>query len=349
MQMIHFLVLTLVFAASLGALSLYFWRRSTSLYTLLLEGASRYEEMRRRASALESTNKDQEAKVRDFHQKALAADKNAQEALKRAETLVQELEDKKTEVLYVTDKLERQKGYLEGVVTKQTSELEGLKAERQRLTEEMTESQKAWSLKLEHQRRQAQEELRTSQGDLEKVRERLSQLEGEQQELAKKASEGDPAELKRLKRKTAQYARLYVAMRGLKEMAEERSHNWEVGLLKFATWIIQQNQGSKAVVPKEIGPCVGLAMKMIGQQLVDDDEHTAYHFEGKSHPRDPSGIGEVGYLASQEPVSVDRGGVPSGSTKNPTKTNSGTSDRGWKESSGAGTEPSPLPSGASQP
>jgi len=76
--------------------------------------------------------------------------------------------------------------------------------------------------------------------------------------------------LRRLRRKVAQYDRLYSSMKGLREMSEERNRNWEVALGRLASWILEEKGVQH--LPQAIGPLVGQAMQLIGAQLIDDQE-----------------------------------------------------------------------------
>ncbi len=312
MQTIQVVFVLSVVTVFVGGLAFYFWRRSTSLYALLVEGANRFEELRHQAMAFEAKTKDQEAKVRDFHVKALQADKASLEAKSHAQELVKAFEDKSKELAYVTDKLERQKSYLEGLVAKQSEQIQGLESGRALLEAELAAERVDWADKIEKLRHSLDsqgtvfnDQLKTLKADFEKSQQDLKQV-------TKKAAEVDPVEFKKLRRKVSQYARLYITMKGLKEMAEERSHNWEVALAKLSTWIIHQKQGARATLPKELGPLVGTALKAAGQQLIHDEDDVV---DAMSPPRTPPAPSDLdaavaSHLAANKPAETKPAETP---------------------------------------
>lgn len=302
MQMSQIVFLVAVLASVLGGFSFYFWRRSASLYALLVEGANRYEELRHRASAYEAKTKDQEGKVREFHQKALQADKAATEARSHSQELAKAVAAKAQDLTYVTDKLERQKGYLEGLVEKQTEQIRTLENERQLLETSLTVQQTEAVEKIEKLTLLKDSQLTSFKEQLKSLKNDFERSQQELHLVTKKVSEADPVEMKRLRRKISQYARLYITMKGLKELAEERSHNWEVALGKLSTWVIHQKQGPKAQIPKDLGPLIGTALKATGQQLIYDDEV----FDGeavKTPPADSMGAGVP--ISQKSPSELD--------------------------------------------
>jgi len=129
-------------------------------------------------------------------------------------------------------------------------------------------------LELTKERRLAQDERKAWAQEQELLTKdwqtRLTVTETLHQAAEQQAKSSDPAELHRLKRKIAQYARLYNSMKGLREMSEERNRNWEVALQRLATWILEEKGFSPLALA--VGPLVGQAMQAIGAQLIDDHE-----------------------------------------------------------------------------
>ena len=81
-----------------------------------------------------------------------------------------------------------------------------------------------------------------------------------------------PEEMLEFRRKAVHYLKLYNAMKGLREIAEDRNKNWEVALRKLAAHVVQNTSKGRKVMNVEgmgIGPLVGEAMERIGAQLID--------------------------------------------------------------------------------
>ena len=243
--------------------ALYQWRRSSSLYTLLVESANRYEELRQRGAALEQSMRKTEAKAKQHAETAGRLTASLEESRTKGAGLVRQLEQKELEGKLVTDRLELQKSNLQ---KQQAIVLEAQRvaeAQCQALRLELTKE-----CRLAQDERQAwaqEQELRTKDWQI-----RLAAAETLQQSAETQANTSDPAELHRLKRKIAQYARLYSSMKGLREMSEERNRNWEVALQRLATWILEEK--GLTISAQAIGPLVGQAMQVIGAQLIDDQE-----------------------------------------------------------------------------
>jgi hypothetical protein len=75
-----------------------------------------------------------------------------------------------------------------------------------------------------------------------------------------------------LRRRSTHNETLFHSMRGLREMSDERSQNWEVALKKMATWILTSSPlalPNDPVLSQSIGPVVGEALSRIGSSLVE--------------------------------------------------------------------------------
>ena len=74
------------------------------------------------------------------------------------------------------------------------------------------------------------------------------------------------AKVERYKKRLQRSAYFYNAMRGQKEMAEERYKNWEVALELLSNWVLQE-KGVTAPT-KSLGPLVGEALAQINREAV---------------------------------------------------------------------------------
>src|SRR5689334_12023241 len=88
--------------------AIYFWRRASSLYALLVEGANRFEELRQRNAQLEQNAQKTEERLRLQREGALKAEAAAEEARVHAAELGRKLEQKDAEGRAACEKLELQ-------------------------------------------------------------------------------------------------------------------------------------------------------------------------------------------------------------------------------------------------
>ena len=84
-----------------------------------------------------------------------------------------------------------------------------------------------------------------------------------------------------LRRRSTHNETLFHSMKGLRDMSDERSQNWEVGLKNMATWILTSSHiaiPNDPILSQSIGPLVGEALARIGSSLLEcsaEDELTA--------------------------------------------------------------------------
>ncbi|MCX6119293.1 MAG: hypothetical protein NT027_17275 [Proteobacteria bacterium] len=84
----------------------------------------------------------------------------------------------------------------------------------------------------------------------------------------------NPRDFDTLRRKVGQYETMYQGMKSLREMADERTKNWELALKELSTWILKSSQLAKPndpILSESIGPIVGEALQRIGVTLVHDE------------------------------------------------------------------------------
>lgn len=274
----------LSFAATALAsgLAYYYWRRSSGLYALLLEGANRYEELRQRGSQIEATLQKNEQKATKDRENFQKMEKTLHEAHAKNGALVQDLETKNHEVTLVRERLETQRGHLERHLLKITHDLKETTEAKGQLEQRLTGEIHELTTRLRNVQKDSAQTITALQVELslrdKDISLRVKDLEKEKSAVEKRAKLMDPLELKRLKRKLAGYERLYSSMKGLREMTDERNRNWEVALKKLAAYIVGAKHGGKISVPEAIGPLVGEALELIGAQLLDESvDFTAVH------------------------------------------------------------------------
>lgn len=248
-----------------AGVGLYYWRRSVSLYSLLVEGANRFEEIRQRNALLEKTLTKAEVKFTQHKEQISRLDRGIDEARSRASELLKKLEAKDHESRLNAEKFDLQRNYFETQLQGFQEKLKVGDASRKMLEGALAKS----ATELKYQSAVVAEEQALMIKDLEL---KLRDKDAAYNELEIRAKQGDPDEMRKLRRKIAQYDRLYGSMRGLKEMTEERNRNWEVALKKLATHILNERGMREHEIPKMIGPMVAEALQAIGTQLIDDNE-----------------------------------------------------------------------------
>lgn len=263
-----------------AGVAFYYWRRSANLYALLVEGANRYEDLRQRSVQLEQAAHSSEERHKSHREQVQRLNQAAEEARAKAAELARALEQKEHTVRLVSEKLELQKGHLERQLAKAEAQLQTQASELEAVQSKIAEFhtyETSLKAQVEAVRREAH---RQAQAHAQEIALKERDWQNRAQELASaKASQESQAqvalELKRLKRKLAQYDRLYSSMKGLREMSEERNRNWEVALRKLATWIIETAGQGQVTPPDAIGPLVGQALQTVGAQLIDDQSSGA--------------------------------------------------------------------------
>jgi chromosome segregation ATPase len=246
--------------------ALYYWRRAVSLYSLLVEGANRFEEIRQRNQLLEKTLTKAEQKFTQHKEQVARLEKGIDESRGRAADLLKKLEAREHEARLNSEKFDLQRNYFEKQMQKFQDQFQSSEDSKKQIEAALEKSAK--QLKLQSAAASEEQAIRIKDLEL-----KLRDKETAFTELEAKAKQADPEELRKLRRKIAQYDRLYGSMRGLKEMTEERNRNWEVALKKLSTWILAQRGMSENQMPKAIGPMVAEALQTIGAQLIDDNEN----------------------------------------------------------------------------
>lgn len=244
----------------------YFWLRSSNLYSLLVEGANRFEDLRQRNQSLEAAQKTAEEKLAHHKDSQKRMQDAVDTAREKAGSLAKRLETKENEIRLVTDKLEAQKGHLERELQKLRIEYENVCLEKKDLSIKLADIEAKHQVQSTAAQSTFDEKLAAISNELNLSKKNFSKLE-------KKFKEVDPAEVRRVKRRIHDYERLYNSMKGLREMADERNRNWETALNKLSHWILTEGVKQKPEqVPEEIGPLVGMALQAVGSQLIDDND-----------------------------------------------------------------------------
>jgi len=237
----------------------YFWRRSSSLYTLLVEGASR-----RHAGHAEKEMQIANDRLNQNRETMMQMEKTVDESRARAAAFAKQFEAKEQELRHVTEKLELQKNHLMKQLDAVNARLEFTADAKNEIEQRLLQVTQKADDRYQHQI----SELRTANNDL---REKLNQADLRAKKAEDAAQNVNLEEVRLLKRKLAQIERLYAGMKGMRELADERNQNLETAVRKLATYTIQSQPGAgSATIPTTLGPLVGGALELIGAELIDE-------------------------------------------------------------------------------
>jgi hypothetical protein len=250
-------------------------RRANELRAILAEGARKFQHQFEELGSLKK-------------RLAAAADSHSvmeQDLLKLKQS--QELENARNakivgELLNTQASMERKLGNAEAQRDHILGKFEALNDEREHLLSERSDTEQLIKT-LESECDRLQQELeRTNKKaamnnseDVQKLRQRLTLLEREIKDRTP-TSDKSSSDLEAFRRKSLQNEQLYLSMKSLRDMTEERNKNWEIALRKLSTWILTSSHVAQPKDPvlmqSSIGPLVGEALERIGGTLLDQDD-----------------------------------------------------------------------------
>lgn len=266
-----------LFVLAAGA-ALYFWRRRSEIEVLLSEGALRFEALKQQNQELDRGRRQIEEKAKGHKEVLARLEKATAEAREKAAELERSLEAKVSEGRSNQERWETQKGLLERQLERTLENQRRAEAKEQELTEAVGQAEKDARARFEAWRAEESQRYRDLQARFRDM-ERAKADADAKATIAKPVAKDpaiDPLELTKLKRRLHQTERLFASMRGLREMADERNHNWEVALRKLSHWILVQRGIEPTRIPDAIGPLVGQALQIAGGQLIDDGENVPH-------------------------------------------------------------------------
>ena len=134
-------------------------------------------------------------------------------------------------------------------------ELDAMKADTANISAGKLSGLKTEITELQTANRKLSSELKSKTAEVKKIRTILHKVK--------------PADLKKYKQKATSLDQLYHSMKGLRDMADARSKNWQTALSALSLHIT----GKKADTYESFGELVGEALEKVGAVLVKD-EHT---------------------------------------------------------------------------
>ncbi len=234
--------------AALSFASFYFWQQARSTAAILREGARRFNELAQ-------------------HRKVIATEAEAIRATLRKSEV--ELEVAENQLASLRRKISEQDVIIEkhyGAVSSYNNQIEHLKIQVETLTEQIKERERKTHQPAVPQVQkqvlnQLEEKYRKTSADYQSAVQKISQME-------KQYGQVNTEELRAYKKRCAQFNRMYHGMRSLKEMAEQKSDNFETALLHLSQWVLTQTKGEK-ISSGKFGEVVGEALERTGGSFVD--------------------------------------------------------------------------------
>ena len=241
-----------------GILAFYLWRKATANYTLLVETATTFDNIRRENLRLSETARNQFEELKQLRTGAATARSDADTARRDLADILEKMQILETESRRSKERLSQERHQF-------IAQLETSNAQIESLKNRAADAQAVADLGLTS-------ELNASQERASSLAQNLARTQAEL--TAVKAAVANELEtMHKTKRRNTQLERLYQSMRSLKIMAEERSTNWEYALKDLSTWTLNH----QAILPAEhikkmsLGELVGGALASIGKSLVEVD------------------------------------------------------------------------------
>ena len=241
-----------------GILAFYLWRKATANYTLLVETATTFDNIRRENLRLNETARNQFEELKQLRTGAATARSDADTARRDLAEILEKMQILETESRRSKERLSQERHQF-------IAQLETASAQIESLKNRAADAQAVADLGLTS-------ELNASQERASSLAQNLARTQAEL--TAVKAAVANELEtMHKTKRRNTQLERLYQSMRSLKIMAEERSTNWEYALKDLSTWTLNH----QAILPAEhikkmsLGELVGGALASIGKSLVEVD------------------------------------------------------------------------------
>lgn len=261
-------------AGVFGIMAFMAQRQVATLRALMIDAAKRFEFGKKTLEKLEADLKD-------------AREKLDQDKINTSK-LNTTLDEARAKYAAQTRDMILLKSQFEGDKRKQMTQLEHLQEQVKALTAQLAEADAARADAVALANKRVDEEQKRSrhnaaEANLKRAQDELMTarqlIKSQQQELERAKivlTKLDPVEFKKLRQRVTSLEQIFLSMRGLKEMAEERADNWEIALRKLAAHVV----GDKSKETSPIGPLVGAALEMIGDELLRQDpkdEEQALH------------------------------------------------------------------------
>jgi hypothetical protein len=255
-----FVTIALVLAVSAGIAGLYFYSQCNLLRRRLSQGAEIFEAQTSELGRYKS----QWAMLGEQQKSLLIEQKGAASQVAKAHEQVAVLRE---EMIQKQTYFSRKLSDIEAQRDQMITNFEASEGERKLLATEDIEKRNL--------RQQNDEAKQVAASNLRlENRELLKQIDEISRELAtlKARPTINLQTVDGLRRRSTHNETLFHSMKGLRDMSDERSQNWEIALRKMATWILESSSLAKPndpILSQSIGPIVGEALERIGGSLLE--------------------------------------------------------------------------------
>ena len=267
-QTIFAYIITLI----VSMVAIFLWRRAHGFHQLLQEAANRFEEGRKLNQKLQSDVQKQEEKIQEARELHKALRKSVDDLKGKNQQYLKELKKHEQTSQHSNDNSDRKISHLEEQVTNMTAQLRESDQERGQAVRQLKDLQSEFDTAVTRATSEKDKDLQRAVNEAKELKKQLKQAqEGQKQAAAASVAELE-SQIKKLKRRLHQRDHLISSMRGLKEMAEERNHNWEVALRLLSTKVLEKTPSQKDTKNLPIGELVSLALTSFNQELMPESE-----------------------------------------------------------------------------
>lgn len=162
-------------------------------------------------------------------------------------------------------------------------QLTGMDKERQQAVTELEAKKEQFVREIANLKKDSSQKTDDGNKKLKKAEMQAATMAKTIEKLEERLKKLDPVKVVKLKKKLGQYSRLYESMKSLKELAEERSKNWETALRKLSLQVLRSREVSKGgeisksrltLAEKSdvsIGQLAAIALESIGETILIDE------------------------------------------------------------------------------
>jgi chromosome segregation ATPase len=259
-----------ILAATFGIISAVLYFRIQTLKLFLTDAAKRFEAGKRAYFDLDKNAKelvDQNSFLLSRAQKLDATlEENRARYAKKARELEVQLEEQKRQKLVN----ERATSHLDEQTKSLTDQLRASENERIKLRDTLNREFQQKNEPILKESAVLRSDLKTAQDqntNLQKENARLRKML-EKQETALQEVNIDM--VKKIRKRAQNLEQLYMSMKGLRELAEERNQNWEVALRALSAYVLSENN-DKVGNYSSLGEAVAMSLEKIGVTMIVDE------------------------------------------------------------------------------
>lgn len=271
--------------ATLALITLVFWRKTLELAQEVITHKNKLTSLESELNRSFEAQKHHKEEGKEKVRLSSKLEKDLKQAHDEKKQFLQKLTTIQDEFEAKCESLENQLSHYKQQtesMTTQLLEVEQQKIDRKQKIEAQAQDELKRSQKNESELKSSLASLKKQLANLESqhkktLNELQSKLEVQSPEASLEASKDKQTqddELRQVKHKLQQYHHLYQAMRGHKEMLEERNENWEKALRMISSWVLskESHPDSQQELPSNLGTLVGQALEFIRQGPLVDDE-----------------------------------------------------------------------------